>query len=132
MRRWLVGVMVPFFGVVAAVGQRADSCAALAKLALPSRTSIHAGMVSAGSFVPPPRPEGEAASASDISLYQKLPAFCRVQVRLAPTPDSDIRIEVWLPAAGWNGKFRGQGNGGFAGEIAYGMMGLAGSQGYGE
>jgi feruloyl esterase len=37
---------------------------------------------------------------------------------------------VWLPASGWNGKFRGQGNGGFAGEINYRALALAIAQGY--
>ena len=35
-----------------------------------------------------------------------------------------------MPVSGWNGKFRGQGNGGFAGEIDYGGLALAVSQGY--
>jgi Tannase and feruloyl esterase len=30
-----------------------------------------------------------------------------------------IRFEVWLPLAGWNGKFEGTGNGGYAGAIVY-------------
>jgi hypothetical protein len=42
----------------------------------------------------------------------------------------DIKIEVWMPSAGWNGKFRGQGNGGFAGQIDYRALALAVSQGY--
>lgn len=37
---------------------------------------------------------------------------------------------MWMPAAGWNGKFRGQGNGGFAGEIDYRALGVAILQGY--
>jgi feruloyl esterase len=28
-----------------------------------------------------------------------------------------ITIEVWMPSSGWNGKFQGVGNGGFAGSI---------------
>src|SRR3954469_12086596 len=40
-------------------------------------------------------------------------AFCRVKLRLKPTPASDIQAEVWLPAAAaWNGKLLGAGNGG--------------------
>ena len=35
-----------------------------------------------------------------------------------------------MPASGWNGKFRGQGNGGFAGEMDYRALGLAIAQGY--
>ena len=30
---------------------------------------------------------------------------------LRPSADSDIKIEVWLPTSGWNGKFQGVGNG---------------------
>ena len=48
----------------------------------------------------------------------------------SPSSDSEIKIEVWMPAAGWNGKFHGQGNGGFAGEISYRGLGLAVLQGY--
>jgi feruloyl esterase len=49
----------------------------------------------------------------------KVPAsFCRVTVTLKPTPDSDIKMEVWLPPAHkWNGKFEGVGNGGLGGTI---------------
>jgi feruloyl esterase len=47
-----------------------------------------------------------------------------------PTADSDIKIEVWMPVAGWNGRFRGQANGGFAGEIDYHLLGFAVLQGY--
>lgn len=39
---------------------------------------------------------------------------------IKPTSDSEIKFEVWLPAANWNGKFHGIGNGGFAGSISYG------------
>ncbi len=48
-----------------------------------------------------------------------LPAFCRVAATLMPSSDSNIRIEVWMPVAGWNGKYEGTGNGGYAGGIAY-------------
>jgi feruloyl esterase len=51
-----------------------------------------------------------------------LPAFCRVAGVLKPTSDSDIKFEVWMPAAGWNGKFQDVGNGGFAGLVAYRSM----------
>lgn len=51
-----------------------------------------------------------------------LPAFCRVAATLMPSSDSNIKIEVWMPVAGWNGKFEGTGNGGYAGGIAYGGL----------
>ena len=47
-----------------------------------------------------------------------LSAHCRVQLDLNPSPDSLIRMQLWLPPAQqWNGKFMGAGNGGFAGSI---------------
>jgi hypothetical protein len=48
-----------------------------------------------------------------------LPAFCRVAGVLSPTSDSEIRFEVWMPEQGWNGRYLGIGNGGFAGAIGY-------------
>ena len=50
------------------------------------------------------------------------PAFCRVAATISPVPGSTIKIEVWLPVEGWNGKFVGVGNGGFSGEICYFAM----------
>jgi len=47
-----------------------------------------------------------------------IPAHCQVQLVLAPSSDSHIEMELWLPPAEkWNGKFMGVGNGGFAGSI---------------
>lgn len=51
-----------------------------------------------------------------------LPAFCRVTATLRPTPDSDIKIEVWLPESHWNGRLEAVGNGGLAGAIGEDAM----------
>jgi len=59
-----------------------------------------------------------------------LPAFCRVTATLRPTPDSDIRIEVWLPASGWNWRLEAVGNGGLAGSIGEQEMAEALKAGY--
>jgi feruloyl esterase len=48
-----------------------------------------------------------------------LPAFCRVMGAGHPTADSDIRIEVWLPVQGWDGRFTGGYGGGLAGYMNY-------------
>src|SRR5262245_50107955 len=103
------------------------SCESLAPLALAGAKVTSAQAVAAGAFTPPANLP--AWMAGDPSLYQKLPAFCRVLAVSRPSADSDIEIEVWLPAAGWNGRFRGRGNGGFAGQIDY--RGLATSVGKG-
>jgi feruloyl esterase len=47
-----------------------------------------------------------------------IPEHCQVQLVLAPSSDSHIEMELWLPPAEkWNGKFMAVGNGGFAGSI---------------
>src|SRR5207237_4314693 len=80
--------------------------------------------VAAGAFVPPSGSGVPAAAAKN------LPAFCRVTVTIKPAKDSDIKMEIWLPLTGWNGKYRGQGNGGFAGYIDYPGLITALSAGY--
>jgi feruloyl esterase len=57
-------------------------------------------------------------------------AFCRVALTLKPSADSDIKVEVWMPSSGWNAKFQGVGNGGFAGAIDYQALSDAVSKGY--
>ena len=59
-----------------------------------------------------------------------LSSFCRVELTLKPSSDSDIKSEVWLPMADWNGKFQEVGNGGWNGDIQYGEMADALRRGY--
>ncbi|HUP38974.1 MAG TPA: tannase/feruloyl esterase family alpha/beta hydrolase [Vicinamibacterales bacterium] len=101
----------------------AGSCESLSALKLPGTTITLAQSVAAGRFSP--SSGGGAAQA-----YSGLPAFCRVAATLTPTADSDIKIEVWLPASGWNGKYQAVGNGGWAGSITYGAMARALRDGY--
>ena len=105
-----------------------DACEGLARIELPEAKIVSAGTVPAGAFTPPANLTPWLVG--DPSFYKTLAAFCRVVVRATPSADSDIQIEVWMPVEGWNGKFRGQGNGGFAGEIGFGSMGAALGQGY--
>jgi hypothetical protein len=121
----LLTVTGAFVPSAQAAGQ---TCEQLAQFALPNTKVTSAQTVAAGAFAPPP--SLAPWLAGDPDFYKRLPAFCRVTVEAKPTADSDIKIEVWLPSSGWNGKFRGQGNGGFAGEIDYRMLGLAVLQGY--
>lgn len=62
--------------------------------------------------------------------YTKLPAFCRVAGTIKPTPDSDIRFELWLPEQNWNGKFMQTGNGVAAGSIVYSSLADPLARGY--
>lgn len=74
--------------------------------------------------------QAEKVESGTLNTMRDLPPFCRVAGRIRPTADSDIRFEVWLPLKGWNGKFQGVGNGGYAGSLS--LPGLAGAirQGY--
>ena len=94
----------------------AENCEGVRALKLQDTTITSAEAVPAGTM--------PAAGGPDS------PAFCRVAAEIKPAKDSDIQIEVWLPLAGWNGKFQGQGNGGFAGEISYPEMMVALNHGY--
>jgi len=87
-----------------------------------------ASAVAAGTFTPPSgAPDGPPAAANP---YGALPAFCRVAITLRPGPKSDVKAEVWMPAAGWNGKLQVVGNGGFAGTVGYRAMATALANGY--
>ena len=100
------------------------ACADLARSVLPTTTVTTAVVVAPGTFKPS---TGAAATAA---VYARLPEFCRVAATLRPSADSDIKIEVWLPAAQWNGKFQAIGNGGWAGSIPYAQMAAALADGY--
>ena len=97
--------------VTCVVPANAANCESLSSANLPDTTVTTAQSVPAGTFAPPYG-----------GPLEKMPAFCRVAGVIKPTSDSYIRFEVWLPASGWNGRYLGVGNGGFAGSIDYGAM----------
>ncbi len=106
----------------------APSCGALSQeLKIRNTTITLVAEVPAGAF----KPAGAGgAPGGPPANFAALPAFCRVAGTIQPTPDSDIRFEVWMPVSGWNGKFVGGGNGVWAGSIAYGDMAAPLAHGY--
>jgi feruloyl esterase len=106
-------VMVAIVGHVTAFSA-GKSCEELASLALPEAKISLAQPVTTGTF----------------EKLTNLPPFCRVAATLTPTSDSDIKVEVWLPASGWNGKFLAVGNGAWSGSISYPAMAEALRRGY--
>jgi feruloyl esterase len=110
---------------VSAMPAFAAPCDTLASLKLSDATITLAQLVPAGQFSPP----GEQ-SRTPTNSYKTLPEFCRVAATLTPSSDSDVKIEVWLPASGWNRKFQAVGNGGWAGVISYAAMADAVRSGY--
>ena len=113
----------------------AASCESLASLALPHVTITLANLVEAGRFVqfppgrggPAPAPAaGRGRGGAAPSPFADLPPFCRVMATLTPSDDSDIKMELWMPAQGWNGNLRGTGNGGLGGGAGVNPGALAG------
>jgi feruloyl esterase len=101
--------------MMSATPAAAATCDALAALAFPDATVTAAQLVPAGS--------GTGPTAG-------LPEHCRVAATLRPSPDSDIKIEVWLPVTGWNTKLLAVGNGGWNGNIDAGALATGLRRGY--
>lgn len=90
------------------------ACEHLKSLRLPDTkitvAESHAAAVEAFDFQGPPGMQAGPVKAS-------MPAYCRVTGSIRPTPDSDIRFELWMPAQDWNHRYEQVGNGGLAGSI---------------
>ena len=108
----------------------AASCESLASIKLLNTTIISANVVAAAAFTPPDAGGFGIGARPVFTQFATLPAFCRVTATLAPSSDSDIKIEIWMPASGWNGKLQSIGNGGWAGSISYWGMAWALLDGY--
>jgi feruloyl esterase len=123
----LVISMLVLSSLTAVSSAFAAPCAELAALHLATTTVTSAQLVAPGAFT---QPGATAASRANAQAYARLPEFCRVMLTLRPSADSDIKVEVWLPTSGWNGKFQAVGNGGWAGVISYSALAAAVARGY--
>ena len=94
-----------------------QSCESLTSLQIP-----HVTITAATSITTPPDfdvPSTGGRFGSPAGLKVSVP-FCRVAGVSAPTGDSHIVFEVWLPLpANWDGQYIGIGNPGFIGEIRW-------------
>jgi feruloyl esterase len=109
-----VAAMLPVILLAAPVRVvAAGSCENLAGLQMPATSITRTEVVPAGA-----------------TPFNTPRSFCRVLVTMRPTSDSDIKVEVWLPIDGWNGRFQAVGNGDAAGVISYAAMTDAVSRGY--
>src|SRR5262245_32674902 len=83
-------------------------CANLKSISLPNATITMAEAVPAGTFTPPGaggNGQRGGGGGGPQAAPLTVPAFCRVAATLHPTSDSEIDMEVWMPAENWNGKF---------------------------
>src|SRR5882672_12169795 len=129
--------MIFVLALSATLASSPASCGALKSLTLPNTTIVAAEMVAAGPFAqpgrgaaPPPAaaPEGRGRGGP-AAPPQIVPARCRINAILRPSPDSEIEMEAWLPE-NWNGKFQFVGGGGWAGNISFPAMVSAVQEGY--
>jgi feruloyl esterase len=119
--------------LVVAINVRPGSaapCENLAGTKLEGTAITVAETVTAGAFQPPVPLRGRGDAGPVANPFRELPAFCRIAGTLRPSADSDIKIEVWLPVSGWNGKFQAVGNGGWTGSIPYGALAQVVQRGY--
>ena len=119
--------ILPILVCAAASAAFGASCESLASLALPDAAITLARVVPAGQFTQPGA-QGEGQRRERVQGPSRISAAWRR--RSSPPADSDIKIEVWLPVAGWNRKFQAVGNGGWAGVISYSALADAVQSGY--
>jgi feruloyl esterase len=95
-----------------------QSCESLTSIRMPHVTFTSATAITPPWELPPTKgmfgtPAGQKVKVS----------FCRVEGFSAPTSDSHIGFEVWLPLANeWNGRLLGVGNPGFIGGVSRGAL----------
>jgi len=114
--------------VLTVVKSGGQACEKLSGLKLDDTTITSAQTVAAGEFTRPAGPVDEQEDT--LRAFKRLPAFCRVTAEIKPSADSNIKVEVWMPVSGWNGKYLSHGNGGFAGSIIYSALASGVEHGY--
>jgi tannase/feruloyl esterase len=87
-----------------------QTCESLTSLKLPF-TQLAASVRPAATY-DGPSPLGKSSGAN-------VPAVCEVLGTIARSSGSAVRFAVWLPIADWNGKYRQEGNSGWAGVIPF-------------
>lgn len=103
------------------------ACENLKSTVLNGATVVSATPIPAGTFVAP----SAAPGLLPPTTLTGMPAFCRVVGKAAPSADSDIGFEVWIPqSAQWNQKYMQIGTLAYSGFMQYGAMATALKRGY--
>ena len=110
LHRWALAATAGAGALIAASAAQASTCEDLAAKAIPGATITSAKAYAQG--------DGVEIGVFGIPPLPTMKAFCRVEATLKPTPRSNVKVEVWLPAAAeWNGRFMATGNGGYGGSL---------------
>jgi feruloyl esterase len=115
--RYLPLFFLAVFLLTSAAAQAQQPCESLASVYIPNVT------ITSVQFLSPGWTSAEQTGFINSKPTAITKPACRIRAFSAPTIDSHIGIEVWLPvAANWNGKFLAIGNPGFIGSIAVGGL----------
>ncbi len=104
--------------ITALVGALALTACATDKPAQPVACEDLAKVVPEATTIESATTVSSATKIGNVDIDAK---FCRVQGVARPSPDSEIKFEVWIPstAQAWTGRFKLNGTGGYAGAIPY-------------
>jgi feruloyl esterase len=107
------------FALISIPATAQQTCESLKDIKIPNVTITKVTPGGSGSTVPATRGfMGGPGAAINVP-------YCKVEAFSAPTSDSHIGIEVWLPdPKNWNGNFLAAGNPGFMGGIGGGLSGM--------
>ena len=121
MRDRHIATAIGLLALTLSASGRAATCESLKSADIADTTIVSAVAVAAGDL-----------TTDDKVTRKNMPAFCRVVASIKDAPDSDVRLELWLPDQGWKGVFHLNGNGGYAGILNYnyGAMEAALKRGY--
>ncbi|WP_428533184.1 tannase/feruloyl esterase family alpha/beta hydrolase [Rhodopila sp.] len=115
-------LMIAALGFVASLGASVPALASqCSQLASGLSLQLENGATVVGPVTVQDITSGSYTPAGSASPITGLPPFCRVALDISSTGDasqSQILVEVWMPDSGWNGRYLGTGNGGFAGAIS--------------
>jgi feruloyl esterase len=114
------------FAVACGTAARVDAanCEGLTSLKLASTTITQAKVEPSSGMV------SVAIPTNPYARGRQVPELCRVAATLRPSADSEIKMEVWMPTANWNGRYQAVGNGAFNGNINVNAMTQAVIRGY--
>lgn len=117
---WGWSIVLACLAATAFTASAQESCQKLKSLKIANVTITEAQSYSPATPLVIPIPASPFAAAGRLTV---LGPICRVRGYSAPTDDSHISFEVWMPISSrWNGKFEAVGNGGFIGQINYNEM----------
>jgi feruloyl esterase len=122
----ILTVLLAGFALISIPAAAQQTCNSLASVKIPNVTITKVTAGNPGDALP-----AQAGGMGNVPARKINVPYCRIEAVSAPSSDSHIGIEVWLPApANWNGKFLAAGNPGFIGGLTASGLAQIMEQGY--